>query len=180
MSGWCNDQSCHQAGQTWVGSAEYWEDEERVFLLKALVMQSAGWEPWHWSTQEGSETKDLIASQQGAGMTSMLRETWRVPDLLGLTPFGFVQAEYQPPPDKRPGAMLSLLRQPHVRVHAGRDRRRFCSPSFFHPLSQSLLKREERLRTPCYQKSTASSRRPALHRPHVLPGSSLSSAREHH
>lgn len=152
MSGWCNEQSCHRAGQTWVGSTEHREDEEWVFLLKALVMQRAEQEPWHWSTQEGSETKDLIASQQGGGMTSVLRETWRVPNLLGLTPLGFVQAEYQPPPGKSPGEMLRRLHTSaptctRVRVHAGGDGRRFCSPSSFHPLSQSLFKREEKLRT---------------------------------
>lgn len=73
--------------------------------------------------------------------------------------FAFMQAEYQPQPDKNPGEMLRLphtssLTCIHVRVYACRDRRQLRSPSFFHPLSPSpiLVKEREKLLTPMLSK----------------------------
>lgn len=63
--------------------------------------------------------------------------------------FGFLQAEYQPQPDKSPGQMLRLLRTSaptciHVRVYGRREERLLCSPSFFHPLSPFPILVQER------------------------------------
>lgn len=130
---------------------EYLFSSKFYVICIFLVLQRAEQELRDWRTWEDSGTRGLTASQREGGMTCTLTDTWRVPKPCILvfckqnTNHNRIKAPgrcwgcwvHQPPPASTSGFM-----------GAGR---RDCSAlhpsSTLFPLSQSLLKKEEKLLT---------------------------------
>lgn len=157
-----------------VGSTVYGEDEKWVLLLEALILTRAEQQLWDWSIHGDTETRSLIPSQQGGGMSCMLTETWGVPKpcLLPLCKQNTNHNQiktlgrcwgcriHHPWPASTSGFM-----------HAGTGDSSALHPSsILFPLPQSLLKREKSCWHPCYQKRDTG---------YTMVGSLLSLGRAH-